>query len=60
MESATENSEQITLEQLLSPDAPDWATIDYFTLLGVTPESTDADIRRAYGKRARLVHPDRA
>ena len=31
---------------------------DYYTLLGVEPDATTAQIKKAYRKLARLHHPD--
>ena len=33
--------------------------VNPYELLGVTTESTDADIRKAYRQRSLKVHPDR-
>ena len=33
--------------------------LDYYQLLGTTKDASSVDIRRAYHKRARSIHPDR-
>lgn len=33
--------------------------VDWFAVLGLTPDATDTDVRRAYRARARDSHPDR-
>ena len=32
--------------------------MDLYALLGIRPKATQAEIRRAFQKRARLWHPD--
>jgi hypothetical protein len=36
----------------------DWATIDYYELLGVEHDASDEDIARAFRTRAKQLHPD--
>lgn len=36
----------------------DWLNTNYYDVLGVTENASDKDIRRAYRKRARELHPD--
>ncbi len=33
--------------------------LDYYTLLGIQPDASEADVRRAFRKFARKYHPDR-
>ena len=36
----------------------DWATVDFYALLGVEPTADDAAVTRAYRERAKASHPD--
>ena len=36
----------------------DWYTTDYYKTLGVSDKATDKDLRRAYRKLAKELHPD--
>jgi hypothetical protein len=36
----------------------DWATVDFYALLGVEPTADEATVTRAYRERAKASHPD--
>jgi curved DNA-binding protein CbpA len=36
----------------------DWATVDFYAVLGVAPDATEDEIGRAFRARAKQLHPD--
>jgi hypothetical protein len=36
----------------------DWATVDFYRVLGITPEASAEEIARAFRSRAKELHPD--
>ena len=38
----------------------DWATVDYYALLGIAPDADEETVTRAYRERAKQWHPDAA
>lgn len=51
----------VTIANMPSEDLKQYATstIDFYELLGVTPSSSESDIRRAYRRTALKYHPDK-
>ena len=45
-------------QSLAGPEADLTPGEDLFSIVGVPPSASDADIRAAYRRRARIIHPD--